>query len=175
MMSDAVLVILRVPESDEQGVALRRVQGCLDVTSVAKHHSNMNENVVNKAFLYARRSSKRLVALQVLASDLFHWGLNDNILPGPAKMRFVGHIREQLSEQSLETTKMLEQKARQHGVSFEIKKVETDDPASAALEEARGDYDRIFINKEKKKLFPLFKKSMEQQLRKNISVTIVSG
>lgn len=134
----------------------------------------MNEDVANKAFLYARRSSKRLVALQVLASDLFHWGLNDNILSGPAKTRFVGYIREQLLDKCLETTKMLEQKARQHGVSFEIKRVETDDPASSVLEEARGDYDRIFIGREQKKLFPLFQKSMEQQLRKNISVPIVS-
>jgi hypothetical protein len=173
-MADSVLLILRVPESDEQGVALRRIHGRLDVSSTEKQSFAVNEDVADKAFLYARRSSKRLVAFQVLASDLFHWGLNDNILSGPAKMRFIGHIREQLLDKSLETTKMLRQKAIQYGVSFEIKKVETDDPSSAALEEARGDYDRVFIGKEKKKIFPLFKKSMGQLLRKNVTVPVVS-
>lgn len=173
-MSDAILLILRVPESDEQGVALRRVHDRLDVTSAAKRHSAINEDAANKAFLYAGSSSKQLVVLQVLASDLFHWGLNDNILSGPAKMRFIGHIREQLLYRSMETTKMLRQKARHHGVSLEIKRVETDDPASAALEEARGDYDRIFIGKEKKRLFPIFKKGIEQHLRKHISIPIIS-
>jgi hypothetical protein len=173
-MSDAVLLILRIPESDEQGVALRRVHGRLDVTSTEKQHYAVNEDAANKAFLYARRSSKRVVALQVLTSDLFHWGLNDIILPGPAKMRFIGHIREHLLDESLETARMLEQKAREHGVSIEIKSVETDDPALAALEEARGDYDRIFMGREKKRLFPIFKRSMGQVLRKNISVPIVS-
>ena len=129
-MSDAVLLILRTPESNEQGVRFRRVNGRLDVSSTGKQHSGINQNAVNTAFIYARQSSKRLVALQILASDLFHWGINDNILSGPAKMRFVGHIREQLLDKSLETTKMLEQKALQHNVSLEIKRVETDDPAS---------------------------------------------
>jgi hypothetical protein len=173
-MSDAILLILKVPESDEQGVALKRVNGHLDVSSTKEQHSAINEEAADKAFLYAMQSSKRLVVLQVLSSDLFHWGLNDNILSGPAKMRFVGHVREQILDKSLETTKMLQQKARHYSVSFENKKIETDDPVSAALEEARGDYDRIFIGKEKKKLFPLFKKGMGQYLHKKLSIPIVS-
>lgn len=174
IMSGTVLLILRVPGSDEQKVALKRVNGRLDVSSIEVEHSTINEDAAEKAFLYAKHSSNPIVVLQVLISDLFHWGLNDNILSGPAKMRFVGHVREQLLDKSLETTRMLEEKAKQHGVFLEIKKVETDDFNRASLDEACKNYNKIFIAKEKKKLFPLFEKSMGQYLRKNISIPIES-
>lgn len=173
-MPDTVLLIIRIPGSDEQRVALKRVNGRLDVSLIEEDHSTINEDAAEKAFLYAKHSSNHLVVLQVLTSDLFHWGLNDNILSGPAKMRFIGHVREQLIDKSLETTRMLEEKARQHGVFLEIKKNETDDFNRAALDEARKNYDRIFIAREKKKLFPLFEKSMGQYLQKNISIPIES-
>ena len=172
-MSDAVLLILRVPDSDEQGVALRRVQGRLDVTQVEKRGDALPDDAVGKAFLYARRMSKRLVVLQILTSDLFHWGYNDTILPGPAKTRYIGHIREQIATESLETIKMLKERALHYGVSLEIKRVETMDPLSTALEEALGDYDRIFLFKERKKVFPIFERTIGQHLRKKISIPIV--
>ena len=174
-MSDAVLLILRVPETDDQGVALKRVNGRLDVSTTGDRYSSINEDAADKAFNYASRSSGRLVALQLLTSDLFHWGMNDNILSGAAKMRFIGHVREQVMEKSHDTSKMLRHKAMKYGVSLEIKSVETDDPVFAAFEEARGDYERIFIAKEKEKVFPLFKKSMGQYLRKKITIPIVAG
>jgi hypothetical protein len=134
----------------------------------------MNEDASDRAFLYAKHSSKRIVALQILSSDLFHWGLNDNILSGPAKVKFIGHIREQLLGESREITKMLEQKALQHDVPIHIKRIETNDASSAVVEEAGKGYDRIFIGREKKKFFPIFKKSMEQCLRKNVSIPVES-
>jgi hypothetical protein len=172
-MSDAVLLILRLPDSDEQGVVLKRVQGRLDVTRVEKREVTLHDDdAMGKAFLYARRMSKRLVVLQILTSDLFHWGYNDTILPGPAKARYLGYIREQIAKKSLEMTKILENQALHHGISLEIKRVETMDPVSAALEEARGDYDRIFIGKERKKVFPIFERTIGQHLRKKISIPI---
>ena len=173
IMSDAVLLILRVPESDDQGVALRKVNGRLDVSTTGDDFS-VNEYAAKKAFIYAGQSSRYVVALQILSSNLFHWGLCDNISSGTAKVRFVSHVREQLLIKSQETTRMLEQIAGEYNVSYEIKKVETDDPASAAIEEARGDYDRIFMGKEENRIFPLFKKSMGQILRKKITVPIVA-
>jgi hypothetical protein len=173
-MSDTVLLIIRVPDTDEQGVDIRRVQGRLNVTQVEKGGTALHhDDVVGKAFLYARRMSKRLVVLQILTSDLLHWGYNDTILPGPAKTRYIGHIREQIATESLETIKMLKERALQYGVSLEIKRVETMDPLSTALEEALGDYDRIFLFKERKKVFPIFERTIGQHLRKKVSIPIV--
>jgi hypothetical protein len=174
-MSDAVLLIIRLPDSDGEGVALKRVQGRLDVARVEKGKDALHGDAVEKAFLYAGRRSKRLVVLQILTCDLLHWGYNDTILPGPAKTRYIGHIREQMVDKSLETTKMLEKQALHHGVPLEIKRIETMDPVSVALEEARGDYDRIFIGKERKKIFPIFERTIGQHLRKKISIPIVQG
>lgn len=173
-MQDSVLLILKVPESDEHGVVIKRINGRLDVTSTGKH-SSINEETAEKAFLYAERESKQVVVLQVLSSDLYHWGICDNILSGQAKMRFVGYIREQILGKAADVTKMLEQKAEQHGVSIQIKRIETDDPVSAAVQEAGGGYHRVFIGKEKKKLFPLFKRTMGQHLRKHTTIPIEAG
>ncbi len=174
-MSNVVLLILRVPETDDQDVVLKRVNGRLDVSTAGDRYSSINEDAAEKAFNYTSRSSGRIIALQLLTSDLFHWGMNDNILSGAAKMRFIGHVREQVLEKSHETTEMLCRKAMEYGVPLEIKNVETDDPVMAAFEEASGGYDRIFIAKEKEKVFPLFKKSMRQYLQKKITVPIVVG
>ena len=174
-MADAVLLILRVPEADDQDVVLKRINGHLDVSTAGNRYFSINEDAADKAFNYASRSSGRMVALQILTSDLFHWGMNDNILSGAAKMRFIGHVREQVLEKSHETTEMLRQKAIEYGVPLEIKSVETDDPVLAAFEEASRDYDRIFITKEREKVFPLFKKSMGQYLRKKINIPVVAG
>lgn len=173
-MSLNVLLILKVPESEQYGVELRKVNGCIDVSSTEEYHSSLNEDASDRAFQYAKQSSKSIVALQILSSDLYHWGLNDNILSGPAKVKFVGHIREQLLDKSFETAEMLKKKAEEHGIPIEIKKIEVNDICSAALEEACRGYDRIFIAKEKRKIFPLFKKNMEQYLRKNVSIPIES-
>ncbi len=171
-MPDAVLLILGVPDHEDHDVTLRRVNGRLDVVAIEEKSTAMNENLVDKALNYARNVSKHLVVLQVLTSELFHWGFNDVILSSPAKIRFIGHIREKVYDKSLETTKMLKEKALQCNVPIEIKRMETDDPVSTVLEEARKGYDRIFIRKREKRIFPLFKKSIEQQLKKNISVPI---
>ena len=174
-MADEVLLILKVSDSDGQGVAIKRVNGRLNVTSTGESCSAANSDAADKAFIYAKSSSRRLVVLEILSSDLFHWGACDNILSGAAKVRFIGHVREQLLEKSGITTKMLHEKSMQYGVPVEIKTVETDDPAYAALEEAHGDYNRIFIAKEKNKMFPIFKKSMGQLLQKKISIPIIAG
>jgi hypothetical protein len=171
-MLDAVLLILGVPDHEDHDVTLRRVNGRLDVVSIEEKSPAMDENLVDKAFNYTRNASKQLVVLQVLTSDLFHWGFNDVILSGPAKIRFIGYVREKVYDKSLEATKILEEKALQYNLPIEIKRIETDDPVSVVLEEARKGYNRIFIGRGKKRIFPLFKKSIEQQLRKNISVPI---
>jgi len=115
-----------------------------------------------------------LVALMILSSDLYHWGFNDIILPGPAKSSFIGHVRQELVTRSENTLKRLEEKARIHGVTLDVRKIETLDPASAALEEAQKGYEKIFMIKEKSRFFPIFKKTVEQQLRKETSTPIIT-
>jgi hypothetical protein len=170
-MPDAVLLLLRVPESYDDRVAMMKVEDRVDVVSL-RGHRREEVRLAEHAFMYAKEQDKHVVTLMILNSDLYHWGYNDLILPGPAKTGFIGHIREQIFNKSLETANMLEELALRYGVHVEIKRVETRDPVSAALEEARKDYDRIFIGKEKKRLFPIFKKTIEQHLRKSISVPI---
>jgi len=172
-MNDAVLLILRVPSSDD-GVAMMKVGDRVDVRPV-QDDPDREQRIAEWAFVYAKKHAKRVVALQILSSDLFHWGFNDTILPGPAKTRFIGHIREELLSRSHESAIMLKEMAQHNKVPLEIRKVETREPNSAVLEEAGKDYDRIFMGKEKKRLFPVFKKTMEQQLRKGVSTPISSS
>jgi hypothetical protein len=172
-MKDAVLLILRVPNSDD-GVAMMKVGDRVDVRPV-QDKPDREQRIAKKAFFYAKKHTKRVVALQILSSDLFHWGFNDTILPGPAKTRFIGHIREELLVRSHVSGIMLKEMARHHKVPLEIRRVETREPSSAVLEEAGKGYDRIFMGKEKKRLFPVFKKTIEQQLRKGVSTPITSS
>jgi len=173
-MKDEVLLILRVPSSDDDGVAMMKVGDRVDVRSV-DHDPARDQRTAERAFEYAEEQGKRVVALQILTSDLFHWGFNDIILSGPAKTQFIGYIREQLLSRSLESNAMLKEMAQRYQVPLEIRKVETRDPSSAAVEEAQKGYDRIFIGKEKKRLFPIFKKTIEQHLRKGVSTPITAG
>jgi antitoxin component of RelBE/YafQ-DinJ toxin-antitoxin module len=173
-MKDAVLLILRVPSSDDDGVALMKVGDRVDVRPVPDD-PDREQRIAERAFVYAKEHAKRVVALQILSSDLFHWGFNDTILPGPTKTRFIGYIREELLSWSHESTIMLEEMAQRSKIPLEIRKVETREPTSAALEEAEKGYDRIFMEKEKKRLFPIFKKTIEQQLRKGVSTPITSS
>jgi hypothetical protein len=172
-MKDAVLLILRVPSSDD-GVSLMKVGDRVDVRPV-QNDPDQEQRIAERAFVYAKKHAKKVVALQILSSDLFHWGFNDIILPGPAKTRFIGYIREELLSRSRESAIMLNEVAQRNKVPLEIRKVETREPSSAALGEAEKGYDRIFMGKEKKRLFPLFKKTMEQQLRKGVSTPIMSS
>ena len=70
---------------------------------------------------------------------------------------------------------MLKELAQRNKVPLEIRKVETREPSSAVLEEAEKGYDRIFMAKEKRRLFPIFKKTMEQKLRKGVSTPIIAS
>lgn len=172
-MTEAVLLILRVPDSDREKVAMMRVKGRVDIGTVQRDQ-DLDVKVAESAFFYAKRSSRSLVALLILNSDLFHWGFNDVILSGPAKTRFIGHIREELMKRSEETLSMLQEKADHHGVALEIRRIETRDPVSTALEEAQKGYEKIFMVKEPKRRFPIFAKTIEQQLRKETSIPIVT-
>jgi hypothetical protein len=75
------------------------------------------------------------------------------------------------SEKSLN---MLREKAQKHGVTLDIRRIETKNPASTAIEEAQKGYEKIFMVKEPKRRFPIFAKTIEQQLRKETATPIVT-
>lgn len=172
-MPESILLILRIPDSDDEKVAMMKVGDRLDVKHV-RWEINRQKMVIDNSIKYAKENLKNLVVLQILTSDLYHWGFNDIILSGPAKARFIGHIREEIMKNSLEVTKILEERADQERISMEVHKRETMDPVSVALEEASKDYELVFLRKEKKKLFPIFKKTLDDHLKKELSIPVIT-
>ena len=59
------------------------------------------------------------------------------------------------------------------GISLDINTIESEDVLSAALSEAKKGYDIVFLPKQKKKLFPLFERTLPKYLQKKISGKIV--
>ena len=56
---------------------------------------------------------------------------------------------------------------------LEVNSIESEDILSAALSEVKKGYDIIFLPREKKKLFPLFERTLPGYLQKKISGRIV--
>lgn len=130
-------------------------------------------NAEEAAFRYARSNSRKLVVLQILTSNLYHYGHHDIIATRPSKRQFLLHIREEVLRQGLKEAKALEKRAQEKGISCEILSVETEDIVSAALSEAKKSYDMIFIVREKRKLFPLFERPLAHHLKKEVSTPII--
>ncbi|HUL22035.1 MAG TPA: hypothetical protein VLZ10_11310 [Thermodesulfobacteriota bacterium] len=134
-----------------------------------------NGNAEESAFNYARSTSKKLVVLQILTSNLYHYGHQDIVATRPSKRQFLLHIRNEVLEQGRAKVKVLEEKAGEQGIAIEIHSVESEDICSAAVEEARKGYDAIFLARKKRKVFPLLEKGLAQHLRKKIRNTIVES
>ena len=172
-MPEPVLMIFRIPVSDDEKVAIGKIGDRIDVKAV-DWDPYRERRGLEQAIQYSKDNERDLVVLLILSSDLYHWGFNDIILPGPAKSRFIGHIREEIMKSSVDFTSMLKKTAGREGINLIIKKVETMDPLTTALEEAKKGYNRIFIAKQKKTIFPLFKKRIEDLLMKKLSTPIIT-
>ena len=125
-----------------------------------------NENAVTQAFCSAQSDSGKVKVLQILDSELYHYGHNDLVAPRLNKRRFLLYIREHVLEQGRIEADELIRKAGEMGISLEIDPVETDDVISTVIAEAIKGYDEIYLPKEEKKLFPIFKRTMEQHLKR---------
>jgi hypothetical protein len=132
-----------------------------------------SENAVDEAFQAARCESRNAKLLQILDSDLYHYGHNDLVAPRLNKQRFLLYIREQVLERGGVEANELREKARNMGVSLEIDPVETDDVVSTVIAEAEKGYEMIYLAKEKKRLFPLLQKHLATQLRKRFAGKVV--
>src|SRR5512143_2335775 len=96
------------------------------------------------AFSYVKSTSKTLTVLQILTSNLYHYGHHDVIATRPSKRCFLLHIRDEVIERAQAKATTLIDRARQQGISLEILSVESEDVSSAAADEARKGYDAIF-------------------------------
>jgi hypothetical protein len=129
---------------------------------------------IEAAFKQAKSSSKRLRVVQILDSDLYRYGHQDLVATRPFKREFLLHIREEVLERGRATIRALEHKAREMDVSLEIESIESEDVFSACLAEAKKGYEIIFLPKQEKKLFPIFKKTLAAYLKKKLPGEIVS-
>jgi hypothetical protein len=171
-MTDRILLLLGLSDAEEAGIAIVKDSNRRDV-KVKGETKGHEENAVEQAFSYAESKSKAVVALQILHSDLYHYGHTDLLLPGPGKKRFLNHIREDLVKRGMEREKDLQERAGKRGIRFEMRTVESQDPASTAVEEAKKGYDMIFLPKEKKRRFPILKKTVRRHLQKEVPIPFI--
>jgi hypothetical protein len=132
-----------------------------------------NGGAEESAFSYAKSTSKTLTVLQILTSDLYHYGHHDVIATRPSKRQFLLHIRDEVIERAQAKATLLMDRARQQEISLEIISVESEDASSAAANEARKGYDAIFVSEKRRSFFPLFEKSITQRLRNKTTSKII--
>jgi hypothetical protein len=126
-----------------------------------------SEHAIEEGFRAAQFSSRKAKVLQILTSELYHYGHNDLVAPRLNKQRFLFYIRDQVLERGVIEADRLREKARNMGVPLEIDQVETEDVLSTVVAEAKKGYETIYLAKEKKRLFPLLgMRTLEQSLRK---------
>jgi hypothetical protein len=125
------------------------------------------------AFSYAKSASKKLVVLQILTSNLYHYGHQDIIATRPSKRQFLLHVREEVMERGRAKAMAMAEKARKEGIDHEILSVESENVLSTAVEEAGKGYDTIFLKREKRKLFPLFERTLARHLGRKTDSRVV--
>jgi hypothetical protein len=125
------------------------------------------------AFSYAKSNSKKLVVLQILTSNLYHYGHQDIIATRPSKRQFLLHIRDEVMERGKVKAKTMAEKAQRERIALEMASVESEDTLSTAAAEVKKGYDTIFLQREKRKLFPLFERTLAGHLRKKTDSRVV--
>jgi nucleotide-binding universal stress UspA family protein len=136
-------------------------------------HENCGK-AVEAAFNHARRTSGTVHVLQILTSDLYHYGHQDLVATRHSKREFLLHIREEVLERGSTALQALEDRARNLGIILETSVVESEDLYAASLSEAKKGYDVIFLPEQERKLFPLFKKTLAEYLQKRFPDRVFS-
>jgi hypothetical protein len=108
------------------------------------------------AMEYAESNGCSLAVLFVLDSPLFHYGKSDWIVPGYARSQFLFHVRYDLLRHACEREISMRAKADAGGMEIRVSMAEADDFEGTVIREASRGYRRVFVNREKKKRFPLF-------------------
>ena len=130
------------------------------------YHSDGSMKAVEKALRSAQSGALKVRVLLILDSELYHYGHIDLVAPRLNKQRFLLYIREQVLEKGRSVAEDLRGKALSMCVPIEIDSVETDDLVLTVITEAKRGYKVIYLEKEKKKMFPLLKKNLATEVRK---------
>ncbi len=130
-------------------------------------------NAVKTALNHAQATFNTLHVVQILTSDLYHYGHQDLVATRHSKRQFLLHIREEVLERGKAEIQDLEKAAWAMGVSLEITAIESEDAFSTSLSEMKKGYDVVFLPKQERKLFPLFKRTLAEYLRRKTSGKIV--
>jgi hypothetical protein len=128
---------------------------------------------ISAALDHAKSTSKQVHVIQILTSDLYHYGRHDLVATRPSKREFLLYIRDEVLDRGKTEVQALKQKADEMEISLQICTVESEDVLSAALAEAKKGYDIIFLPKDKKTLFPLFQRTLAEHLQKKIPCKII--
>lgn len=171
-MGDRILLILGPLDRDDDRIAIEKGPRGRDV-EVTSESRRGDGAAIEEAFRYAESTSKKVVALQILSSHLYHWGRNDSILSGPGKARFLIYVRDEVLRRGKDREKELQERAQRRGIALEIRSVESEDPASTVVEEAEKGYDSVFLPRQRKGLFPIFEKTLTHHLHKKVSSHII--
>jgi hypothetical protein len=171
-VTDKILLILSTLVTDDDRIAIKKSSRGRDV-EVERNGKQGDGRAIEEAFRYAESTSKKVVALQILTSHLYHWGRNDSILSGPGKARFLIYVRDEVLRRGKDRAKELQERAQNRGISLKIRSVESEHPVSTVIQEAEKGYDSIFLPKKRKGLFPIFEKTLAQHLHKKVSSHII--
>ena len=125
------------------------------------------------AIAYAKDTASTLVVLQVLASNLYHYGHVDLIATRPSKRDFLHHIRAEVVEKGKVEALRLSTAASETGVNLELIMAETEDVPSTIAREAEQGYSAVFVPRQKRRIFPLLERNLCKELRKRIPGLVV--
>lgn len=165
-MQPKLLLVLNALDSDEDQLAIKPLGQGRDV-QVKGPSRDADDRLINAAFLHAIDKGDGVKALQILSSNLYHWGRQDIIISGPGKSAFLMYVRQLVIERGQQKKTRLQKRAKKMGVPLEIQLVESEDPVAVIIKEAGKGYDTIFLPKERRKLFPLSKRhTLEDHLKK---------
>lgn len=128
---------------------------------------------IRNAFSHAKSTAKRLQVTQILSSNLYPYGHQDLVATRSSKRDFLLYIREEVLRRGEEDLLALKKLAGDMEISLQVNTIESEDVLSAALLEAKKGYDIVFIPKQKRRLFPLFKRTLCRYLQKKIPGRVV--
>jgi len=131
-------------------------------------------NAIVEALDYARSTSSPLRVMQILTSDLYRYGHQDLVATRPSKKQFLLHIRNEVLERGKAETRLIEETAREMGISLETVTIESEDAYSISLAEVKKGYGIVFLPKQERKLFPLFQRTLADYLRRKTAARIIA-
>jgi hypothetical protein len=138
------------------------------------HNGTDSHEAEEAAFNDPRAGSEGITIFQILHSDLYHYGHNDLVATRPSKRDFLHYVRDDVLTMAREKSDALRQRAEAMHILIEVLAKETEDPASAIIEEAGRGYSAVFLPKEKHTTFPLLKRNVAKELKKRIPCQVFS-